>query len=55
MVLYQNLVSTVRLIVDWLIPKVPDDVKKDEKWGENLISTIILNQGLEMVDLGNNN
>uniref|UniRef100_A0A336M8Y6 Anoctamin n=1 Tax=Culicoides sonorensis TaxID=179676 RepID=A0A336M8Y6_CULSO len=54
-VLYQNLVSSVRLIIDWLIPKVPDDVKKDEKWGENLIGTIIMNQGLEMIDLGNNN
>lgn len=54
-VLYQNFVSTVRLIVGWLIPEVPDDVKKDEKWGENLISTIVLNQGLEMVDFGNNN
>ncbi|XP_063709407.1 anoctamin-1-like [Culicoides brevitarsis] len=54
-VLYTNLVSTVRLIVNWLIPKVPDDVKKDQKWGENLISTIVMNQGVEMVDLGNNN
>lgn len=54
-VLYQNVVSTVRLIVDCLIPKVPGDVKKDEKWGENLLSTIVLNQGLEMIDLGNNN
>lgn len=54
-VIYQNLVASARFLVQWLIPKVPEEIKKEAKWGENLVSTIIMNQGLEMVELDNNN